>query len=86
MVLQSGSDCVIKVVGTTGVPLGCIALDEAHMYNLHVGPEITRAFKVFLPPANTFALTDITLEGTISPLLLVRSLIRYITFIIYTYI
>eukprot|EP00976_Prorocentrum_cordatum_P091019 1188359-Prorocentrum_minimum.AAC.4 len=64
MVLQSGSDCVIKVQGAAGVPPGCIALDEAHMVNLHIGPDIQRSFKVFLPPPpDTFALTDITFEG-----------------------
>jgi hypothetical protein len=43
------------------------------MYNLRVGEDIQRAFKVFLPPTDSpFTLTDVTFEGI--PFLLNSSL------------
>jgi hypothetical protein len=61
--LASGSDCVLSVQGSPHVPLGCIALEEAHRFSLHVAEDTRPSFLTFLPPAELFELTDLTAEG-----------------------
>lgn len=57
-VLKSGSDCVLSVGASPQIPPGCIALDEAQRYNLHVAEGGEHGFVPFVPPEE-FALVDL---------------------------
>jgi hypothetical protein len=65
----------LRALGSAPIA-GCIALEEAHRYSLHLAEDTRVSFHTFLPPADKaepFALTDLAAEGTYVVWAMVRS-------------